>query len=371
MRSPPLAAALCMCVVVTAAAASVVPPPATGIPCARPEDEVAKTAASVSAAMTERASLVHIACRVGDVSVSACLDTGAQCCVMSESCAMRCGLLPLLDRRFEGRAVGVGSARILGRVRGASISLGGTADGVGVVEADDDLGMAIDTDLIILEGEKLGDGADVLLGLDALQRYGAVINLRERTLRMPAARAGRNGGDFVLPFLDENGFCTPPPADCYSAPPAGPLPPGSYSSYGDEGIGGGASGRDDFGAPATGMTERQESALEAASEALNERYEARKGRGRLSALERSEATLRGRSRSGSAKPRREWTYALSSTEPTAVSRGGSQRSSAPEQEPEPAPAPQADEDGSIDWWGADSQRSAANGAEASLTMEGF
>lgn len=41
--------------------------------------------------------------------------------VMSEACAERCGLTSRIDTRFAGRAVGVGFARILGRIHDASI----------------------------------------------------------------------------------------------------------------------------------------------------------------------------------------------------------------------------------------------------------
>lgn len=34
--------------------------------------------------------------------------------IMSRSCAERCGLLRLMDKRWQGTAVGVGSAKILG-----------------------------------------------------------------------------------------------------------------------------------------------------------------------------------------------------------------------------------------------------------------
>ena len=44
-----------------------------------------------------------------------------QVTVMSKACAERCGLTSLIDTRFAGRAVGVGFARILGRIHDANI----------------------------------------------------------------------------------------------------------------------------------------------------------------------------------------------------------------------------------------------------------
>lgn len=41
--------------------------------------------------------------------------------VMSAACAERCGLASRIDKRFAGRAVGVGFARILGRIHDANI----------------------------------------------------------------------------------------------------------------------------------------------------------------------------------------------------------------------------------------------------------
>jgi DNA damage-inducible protein 1 len=35
---------------------------------------------------------------------------------MSKSCAERCGILRLVDKRFAGVAVGVGSSKIIGRI---------------------------------------------------------------------------------------------------------------------------------------------------------------------------------------------------------------------------------------------------------------
>ncbi len=49
------------------------------------------------------------------------VDTGAQVTVMSKECAERRGLMSELDKRFAGKAVGVGSTRILGRINDAHI----------------------------------------------------------------------------------------------------------------------------------------------------------------------------------------------------------------------------------------------------------
>ena len=53
------------------------------------------------------------------------VDSGAQSTIMSSLSAERCGLLHLLDTRFEGVAVGVGTGKILGRVHVVPIQVGG------------------------------------------------------------------------------------------------------------------------------------------------------------------------------------------------------------------------------------------------------
>ncbi|CAN0495196.1 unnamed protein product, partial [Hapterophycus canaliculatus] len=41
--------------------------------------------------------------------------------VISAACAERCGLTARIDKRFAGQAVGVGFARILGRIHDAGV----------------------------------------------------------------------------------------------------------------------------------------------------------------------------------------------------------------------------------------------------------
>lgn len=44
---------------------------------------------------------------------------------MSQSLAERCGLMRLVDKRYAGKAVGVGSCKILGRIHAAQMEIEG------------------------------------------------------------------------------------------------------------------------------------------------------------------------------------------------------------------------------------------------------
>lgn len=86
--------------------------------------------------------------------------------IVSESCAKRCGLDPLIDSRFAGIARGVGTGKILGRVHMAQLQLSD---------------QYLPCSFTVLEGDF---GQDMLLGLDMLKRHQIVIDLGANCLKV-------------------------------------------------------------------------------------------------------------------------------------------------------------------------------------------
>lgn len=68
--------------------------------------------------------MLYVSCKVNGVALKAFVDTGAQMTIMTRECAEKCNILRLMDERFAGMAVGVGTAVILGRVHITTMSLG-------------------------------------------------------------------------------------------------------------------------------------------------------------------------------------------------------------------------------------------------------
>ncbi|KAJ4461782.1 putative Protein DDI1 2 [Paratrimastix pyriformis] len=127
--------------------------------------------------------MLYIDCFVNGVPLKAFVDTGAQHTIMSAACAERCGIMRLIDTRFQGMAVGVGQCKILGRVHMAPLKIGGSV---------------LPSSFTVLESQ----GQDFLLGLDNLKRHQCVVDLKENVLRV-----GSSGE--TVPFLAEKDI--PPP----------------------------------------------------------------------------------------------------------------------------------------------------------------
>ena len=130
-----------------------------------------------------RVLMLYVPLRVQNTEIQAFIDSGAQTTIMSESCAKKCGVMRLLDTRFAGQAVGVGTAKILGKVHLAQINFGGTF---------------FQCSFTVLEDATGDKNMEFLLGLDMLKRYQASIDLKSNQLHMWA------GDNCVsVPFLSE------------------------------------------------------------------------------------------------------------------------------------------------------------------------
>jgi len=153
------------------------------------------------------------------------VDTGAQVTIISASAAKRAGIYHLIDRRYAGRATGVGQCRILGRIpaRHVYFLLGeGCGEGAEQRFDDDDdwleevgypRGGNRDNEsrvqmdgpaLTVLEGT-VTQGVDILLGLDVLQDWDAEIRMgKKKSITVHKRGNGSSGSGVVIPFVSSS-----------------------------------------------------------------------------------------------------------------------------------------------------------------------
>ena len=122
--------------------------------------------------------MLYVNMEVNGVAVKAFVDSGAQMTIMSKKCAEYCGVLRLMDTRWQGMAVGVGTTKIVGRIHLAPLRAGG---------------VHFPSSITVLDDDKM----PFLLGLDNLKAHQTCIDLKDNVLRF-----GSRG--IVLPFLAEH-----------------------------------------------------------------------------------------------------------------------------------------------------------------------
>ena len=120
--------------------------------------------------------MLYVNGRVNDHDVKIFVDSGAQMTIMSVACAQRCNIMRLLDKRFAGTAVGVGTGSILGRIHLAQVKIGNTF---------------FPSSFAVMDNV----GFDFLFGLDNLKKHACCIDLAHSVLRI---------GDEAVPFLSEH-----------------------------------------------------------------------------------------------------------------------------------------------------------------------
>ncbi|MBE3048941.1 retroviral-like aspartic protease family protein [Candidatus Bathyarchaeota archaeon] len=145
-----------------------------------------------------RVHLLYVNVQINGHTVKAMVDSGAQATVMSPRCAEQCGIMRLVDKRFNGVARGVGTAKIIGRVHLYELIIND---------------LYLPCSFTVMEGKSV----DLLLGLDMLKRHQATIDLPRDKLLIQGAE---------IPFLSESDV-TKEEEEAYTEEPTVPGPAGT------------------------------------------------------------------------------------------------------------------------------------------------
>jgi len=86
-------------------------------------DENLKMAQEYIPESFHRIHMLYIHININKVDLIALVDTGAQSTIMGLECAKKTGLYNMIDTRFHGTAVGVGTSKIIGVIHAAQLKI--------------------------------------------------------------------------------------------------------------------------------------------------------------------------------------------------------------------------------------------------------
>ncbi|KAI5962292.1 DDI1 [Candida pseudojiufengensis] len=139
-------------------------------------EENMKLAWDISPESFTSVNMLHLKLKINGVEQIAMVDSGAAMTTISSEIAEKCGISRLVDKRFQGQAVGVGTQNIGGKIHSVPIEIAGVELPCSFYIVDTSVG--------------------ILFGLDMLRRHRCVIDLTKDTLLI--------GGHIEAKFLTES-----------------------------------------------------------------------------------------------------------------------------------------------------------------------
>ncbi|KAI5963847.1 DDI1 [Candida theae] len=141
-------------------------------------EENMKLAWDISPESFTSVNMLYLKLKINGVEQVALVDTGAAMTIISPDIAQECGISRLIDKRFQGQAVGVGTQNIGGKIHSVPLEIHGT-------------GVELPCSFYVVD-----TSVGILFGLDMLRRHRCVVDLTRDVLII--------GGQFEAKFLSES-----------------------------------------------------------------------------------------------------------------------------------------------------------------------
>jgi len=107
--------------------------------------------------------MLYFDCLINGFPVKAFIDTGAQSSIMNFTLAKKIGCADLIDQKYKGKAVGVGSQKIYGKIHLLDIE---------IVEKN----ICLPCSFLILKKMDI----DIIFGLNMLMSHGVILDLKNK-----------------------------------------------------------------------------------------------------------------------------------------------------------------------------------------------